>query len=320
MLPWWLLSVALAAEIRGMTVSTPTWGREWGTDAMAGTVQTLDELGVNWVSYHPYARITDQGELQWRDFDPQAPPDWLVRPIREAHARGMKVMVAPHLAQWGSSFGWRGAIAFSDPAARARFFADYERWLVAVATAVWEADALVVGSELDGTIQHEAEWRAIIASARRVFPGPITYASNWDKFEQVPFWDALDAAGIQAYFPVASAPAVPNGPAFDQAWADIHRRLRLFHQRTGKYVVFTELGYDAGVEAAVRPWESGSGGQLGAALQQECLRAALRALDREPVVLGAFLWKWFPGEATPNDFRMSNPELRAIIAEAWRER
>jgi hypothetical protein len=309
MLPWWLLSVALAAEIRGMTVSTPTWGREWGSDAMASTVQTLDGLGVNWVSYHPYAGITDQGELRWREFDPRAPPDWLVRPIREAHARGMKVMVTPHLAHWGSSFGWRGAITFPDPAARARFFAAYERWLLLVASAVREADALVVGSELDGTIQHEAEWRAIISSVRRVFPGPITYAANWDKFEQVPFWDALDAAGIQAYFPVAPSP--------EAAWPAIHEKLRLFHQRTGKYVVFTELGYDAGPQAAHKPWESGSGGPEGALLQQQCLRAALRALDREPAVLGAFLWKWFPGEEPPNDFRMSDPELRAIIAEAW---
>ncbi|MEQ1508562.1 MAG: hypothetical protein ABMB14_40395 [Myxococcota bacterium] len=278
-------SVGVAAEIRGMTVSTPSWGWEWGTDAMAGTLDVLSGLGVNWVSYHPYARIGADGSVRFRPFDPAAPPDWLVRPIREAHARGMKVMVTPHLAYWGSPFAWRGAIGFPDPVARARFFREYRQWVTALARATSAADAFVVGSELDGTTAHEAEWREVIAGVRAVFPGPLTYAANWDAFERVPFWDAVDAAGIQAYFPVVEGAGIPDDAALDAGWDRIDARLRAFHAATGKYVVFTELGYDAGPTAASRPWETGAGTEAGQALQQACLRAALRAIDREPVVV-----------------------------------
>ncbi|MEQ1772025.1 MAG: hypothetical protein ABL879_19580, partial [Devosia sp.] len=90
------------------------------------------------------------------------------------------------------------------------------------------------------------------------------------------------------------ARGVWDDAALDAGWDRIDARLRAFHAATGKYVVFTELGYDAGPTAASRPWETGAGTEAGQALQQACLRAALRAIDREPVVVGAFLWKWFP--------------------------
>lgn len=314
---WILTALASAAEIRGMTVSTPTWGWEWGTDEMAASLDVLASMGVNWVSYHPYARIDADGSVRARPFDPDHPPEWLARPIREAHARGMKVMVTPHLAHWGSPFAWRGAIAFPDPVARERFFADYERWIVAITKATEGADALVVGSELDGTVTHEAEWRRVIASVRGVTTRPITYAANWDTFERVPFWDAVDAAGIQAYFPLVDGPGIPADAVLDAGWDRINARVHSFADRTGKHVVFTELGYDAGPEAAIRPWETGTGGPDGPRLQQACLRAALRAIDREPAVIGAFLWKWFPAEVPIGDFRMSQAPLREVITEVW---
>jgi hypothetical protein len=320
----WMALPGAAADVRGMTVSTPTWGWEWGSDQMGGTLDVLREIGVNWVSIHPYAGIGADGSVEFRPIDPDAPPDWLVRPIREAHARGMHVVVTPHLAHWGSPFAWRGAIAFPEPAARARFFREYTAWVRTVAQAARGADALVVGSELDGTVAHDAEWRAVIAEVRAVFPGPLTYAANWDAFERVPFWDAVDVAGIQAYFPLVDGDSphprdsAPSDAALDAGWDRVMARMRAFRQRTGKHVVFTELGYDASPGAAARPWESGPGGGDGADLQRRCLRAALRAVDREPAVIGAFLWKWFPGEVARGDFRMSDPAVRAVIAEVWR--
>lgn len=316
----WLawVAVASAADIRGMTVSTPSWGWEWGTDPMAASLDVLADLGVNWVSFHPYARIGADGSVRSRPFDPESPPDWLARPIREAHARGMKVMVTPHLAYWGGPFSWRGAIAFPDPVARERFFREYERWVADLARATAGADAFVVGSELDGTVAHETEWRRVIASVRSATTSPLTYAANWDTFERVPFWDAVDAVGIQAYFPLVDAPGIPDDAALDAGWDRINARMHAFFERTGKHVVFTELGYDAGPEAARQPWASGSGGPDGERLQRACLAAALRAIDREPAVIGAFLWKWFPGELPVGDFRMSRADLRAVIAAGWR--
>jgi hypothetical protein len=275
---------------------------------------------VNWIATHPYAGVSVDGAVTvWHPTDPAAPPDWLAAPIRAAHARGQKVMIVPHLAHWGSGFTWRGDIRFADPAARARFFYEYGRWLVSVAASVPDADAFAVGSELDATVAHEAEWRAVVAAVRSVYAGPITYAANWDRAEEVPFWDAVDAIGIQAYYPLVDGAGAPDDAALDAGWDRALARVRALHERTGKHVVFTELGYDAGPQAAREPWASGAGPQ-GSDLQVRCLRAALRAIDREPAVVGAFLWKWFPGEAPVGDFRVSAPPMRAVVAERWAPR
>ena len=118
-------------------------------------------VGADWVSTHPYAGIRADGTVRFRDFDPENPPPRLVRPIREAHRVGLKIMIKPHLAYWGSPFGWRGEIEFADDEQWARFFDAYETWIVNVARACRDADGFAVGTELDRTLQHEARWRRI---------------------------------------------------------------------------------------------------------------------------------------------------------------
>ncbi|MBX2801560.1 MAG: hypothetical protein KTR31_28040 [Myxococcales bacterium] len=319
---WLWITFALAADVRGMTVSCPTWGWEWGSDAMVQTLSVLDEEGVNWVSIHPYARIRADGTVQFEPLDPRSPPDWLARPIREAHQRGMKVMIKPHLAYWGSPFAWRGDIAFDDSEARERFFRTYTAWIVDMARASKGADAFAVGTELGGVSAHEDSWRAIVAAVRAVYTGPLTYASNWDEAGRVAFWDALDVIGVQAYYPLlkgAPTGTVPTDSELDEAWDRVLADLRGLHERTGKHIVFTELGYDAHTTAAHEPWKGGGWSltSAGEQVQEACLRASLRAVDREPAVIGAFLWKWFPGELQRGDFRMSSPRMRTVIRDAW---
>lgn len=302
--------------VHGMTLSTPTYNRAWASDAIPGTLDVLASEGVNWVSYHPYARIGRDGSVQM-EFDPANPPDWMTRPIRDAHARGLSVMVKPHLAHWGSGFSWRGDIAFDTPEAEARFFREYTTWITAVASATRDADAFVVGTELDGTTHNVAAWRHIIANVRTVFTGPLTFASNWDSFADVAFWDDLDAVGIQAYFPVLRESEPVTVANIEAGWTRILTDVHAVSARTGKPVVFTELGYDASSDALHRPWQGGHGDD---ATQALALSTTLRILSTDPVVRGAFLWKWFPGEVQRGDFRMSRPEVRAILREHWGNR
>ncbi len=304
--------------VLGMTVSCPTWGWEWGSDAMVDTLHELAGLGVNWVAIHPYASIRDDGSVQWREIDPADPPDWIARPIREAHALGMKILIKPHIAYWGSGWDWRGAITLPSAAQRTRFFTDYGRWIEQMAAASAGADAFAVGTELDKLVQYEPEWRAVIKAVRGRYAGPLTYASNWTDYDKVPFWDALDVIGVQAYFPLMSqVDGVPTDAQLDRGWDPVLAGLRRESKRVGKPVVFTELGYDRSSRAAVEPWKVEPGGKDAAAIQEACLRSAVRAIDREPVVVGAFLWKWFPGARQPSDFAHSTPRMRAVIAELW---
>lgn len=305
--------------VRGITVSTHTSGREWGSEAMAPTLRRIRDLGANWVTIHPYGAIGADGSVRfWDGFDPDRPPEYLARPIREAHALGLKILIKPHLAYWGSPFRWRGDITFDEPAAWERFWRDYERWIVALARASRQADAFVVGTELDRTLGHEAEWRRLIAAVRRATPAPLTYAANWSDYERVGFWDALDLIGIQAYFPVAGRPSPPEAELM-QGWQAVLGRLRAYSERHGRPVVFTELGYNRSFTAAVRPWEYATDGAEAEAVQERCLRVALEAIEAEPRVVGAFLWKWFP-EPHPvgRNFQLATPGLEAVIRGVWR--
>lgn len=304
----WFLTLAVAAPVRGITVSTPTYGPEWGSPAMDRSLDTLAALGVNWISYHPYARIHADGRVEAR-----LEGDWITHPIEAAHARGIQVMVKPHLAYWGSGFAWRGEIAFKDAEAEARFFREYTAWVEQLARLTAGADAFAVGTELQGTIRNEAAWREVIARVRAVHPGPLTYAANWDEVDRVPFWDALDCIGVQAYYPIVRSGPITD-EAIDRGWEQVFRGLRPLASRLGKPVVFTELGYDASPTTLAEPWSSGRGGE---SIQEQALRGALRAIDREPVVVGAFLWKWFPGDLAHGDFRLSEPRLRRVIQEVW---
>ena len=100
--------------VHGMTISCQSWGWEWGSDGFGRELDDLKTLGVNWVSIHPYASIQSDGTVGARRFDPDHPPEWILRPIREAHERGMSILVIPHIAYWGSPWSWRGAIDFQD--------------------------------------------------------------------------------------------------------------------------------------------------------------------------------------------------------------
>jgi hypothetical protein len=296
-----LLLAALGGEkdlrtVHGVTISCQTWGREWAFPGFADELDRLAALGVNWVAIHPYARIGADGSVGTRrPVDPQAPPDWLAGPIEAAHARGMALLVKPHLAYWGSPFSWRGEIAFEDPAVRERFWSTYSSWIADLAAATHDADGFVVGTELDAMLDGDADmrWRALIASVRARTPAHLTYAANWDRYLDVSFWGDLDVIGVQAYFPlVRGEHDARDVPSLVRGLAQHLPGLRLLHERTGKPVVFTELGYDASPEAALRPWERATRGSVADFGQQErCLEAALTCIAAERSWLrGAFLW------------------------------
>ncbi|MGD8395986.1 MAG: hypothetical protein PVF43_10975 [Candidatus Eiseniibacteriota bacterium] len=303
--------------VRGVIISTHIDGTDWGSDAMVSTMRDIRAVGANWVATHPYARIDADGSVRFRSFDPADPPDWIDRPIQEAHALGLHIMIKPHLAYWGSGFRWRGEIDFDDDAAWQRFWSGYERWIVGLARACRDADAFVVGTELRHTLDQEERWRRLIAAVREQTGAPLTYAANWDVYGSVGFWDALDAIGIQAYFPLTDTPD-PDADTLVRAWEVVLGAIRQVADRHRLPVVFTELGYGRSLETAARPWTYADDGPVAADLQQRCMRAALEAVEREPRLVGAFLWKWFPNpHPVGRNFQLATPAMRRTIARVW---
>ncbi|MEZ6188005.1 MAG: hypothetical protein R3F62_23735 [Planctomycetota bacterium] len=303
-------------EVRGVTISCQTWGKEWGSDAMVEALREVRALGANWVLIHPYARIQDDGTVSARHLGAD-PPRWLTRPIEEAHRLGLKVALKPHLAYWGSRFRWRGEIEFQDAASWARFFDGYQAWLLRLVEHAAGADAVVVGTELDRTLGHEARWRGLIREVRARTRAPLTYAANWTDYQRVPFWDALDVIGVQAYFPLVGHERLPTEEELARGWARVLDEVGRYAARQGRRVLFTELGYNDAASAAREPWAYRQGGAQADETQRRCYRVALRTLAQSEQVCGAFLWKWFPGSAEGEDFLLSRPPVRAELRAAW---
>lgn len=308
--------------LRGVVISCQTWGHEWASDEMVTALREVRALGANWVQIHPYLSIDRDGTVTARRLDAASPPPvWLSRPVAEAHALGLSIAIVPHVAGWRSGWRWRGDIAFGDDeAAWRRFFDGYTSALLNLIAATPDADGFAVGSELDGTIHREADWRAVIAAVRSATDKPITYAANFSHVDAVRFWDAVDVIGISAYYPVADRPGLPSASSIDRAWDRIHGSLADLRRRTGKPVVFIELGYDLSAAAAHQPWEparTGSADELARAVQLRAYACALAALERHAAVDGAFLWKWFPGPSRGEDFLVSAPPVRDLVARRW---
>jgi glycosyl hydrolase family 113 len=317
------LATAPAAEppfYKGVTVSCQTWGTEWQTPAMARTLDELRSLGANSFAIHPYARIGNDGHVTFRERDENrhitVPLDW-------AQERGLSAMLVPHLAYWGSKFSWRGEINFDRADEWDRFFAEYETWIVEMARLAQAHHAAIfcVGLEYTHAQRFEERWRDIIAAVRAVYHGRVIYGANWNDYETVKFWDALDYIGVLAYFPLTRTPnpsAAEIAAGWDKRCAELARFSEL---HGGKQFLFVEVGYNENARAAAEPWSFDNGGEHAPEIQERCLDAALSLTGKHPFLAGMFLWKWFPELPMheEEDFRLQTPAIKSLIAQHWRD-
>jgi hypothetical protein len=308
--------------VRGVTITCFRWGPgEWDEPIMQRTLDDVRRLGATWAAIHPYARIRNNGTVDYR---PQPVSAAVTRPTRWARQRGLNMMIKPHLAYWGSRFPDRLHIEFgNDDAAWDRFFDSYQRFIVHQANLAEASGArlFVVGTELDATLGHEQRWRRIIQAVNEQFSGELTYAANHDNYHRVPFWDALDCIGIQAYWPVSDAPA-PTDAQLAAGWRERLDAASAFAAQHDKMVLLTELGYAASADAARRPWSSRRVENPDATdpdeLKRRAMRVALGEVERRPRIAGVFLWKWFPARRDiDREFALQYPAMRKVIQSVW---
>jgi nucleotide-binding universal stress UspA family protein len=302
------------------------WGEGAMHDGGAASFRTLASMGIDWVSIHtwdPQQRRVDAPDFAdpGRRYAIEGLPDL----VKNAHAAGIKVVVKPHLEMRGYEPTpeeirifrsedaaaraalvariraerakeppvWHNEIAMKTEADWQAWFASYERFVMDYARQAQAAgaDAFCVGRELDkSAIARDADWRRIIAGVRGVFSGPLTYSANFDTYADVRFWDALDVIGVSAYFPL-QAGADPSPADLSAAWDRVLAPLETLSRRTGKKVVFTEIGYPAVASAARAPWQE-ERAPADVWMQARCYEAALRAVSSRPWIVGTFWWLW----------------------------
>lgn len=295
--------------IRGMTIGPIESGLHpglgYGSAAFERSLHETQRMGGNWVSLTPFGRVWD---LKSSGVDPtfEAPFEEnyaaIARAVGQAHARGLKVMLVPHL--WVESGGWRAEIDPEGDAGWERWRQSYAAYLLAWAKLAERTgvDLLSLGVELRSwvTTTRAPSFTALIREVRQVYSGPLTYAANWDDVEHTVILGELDVIGINAFFPLA-----------DQDGSDVKRlleggrqvaaRIGELAKAWGKPVLFTEIGYTTRRDPAIKPWEwpdHMKDVQIDQAAQADAYAALIAPHIDQPWFAGCFVWRMY---ADPDD-------------------
>jgi len=221
----------------------------------------------------------------------------------EAEERGMGLILKPHVwvGRYDASGQTRADIGFDSENAWTTWEADYRRFMLHYAALAQEVDAhvLVVGTELARAARERpAFWRTLIAEIRARYDGKLTYAGNWhDEYADVPFWDALDYIGVQAYFPLTDSPDPPAVREAVAGWDRHVKELQALAVKEERPVLFTEIGYRSVSYAGERPWawpERDEQVPADEAAQAALYQAFFERFAEVPWFAGAIFWKWHP--------------------------
>jgi len=297
------------SAIRGVTIgpieSALHPGRGYGSPAFERGLDEAVRLGATWVSLTPFGRAWDlratgvdnSFELPFAD-NRRA----LARAVKQAHARGLRVLLVPHL--WVESGGWRGEIDPETPEGWQHFAASYRSFLLSWAHFAAEAhvDMLAVGVELRTwvTTTHAPSFFPILREVRTAYPGLLTYAANWDDADQTVIWSELDVIGINAFFPLTEKPGASDAELLGGG-REVAKKVRELAERWQKPVVFNEFGYTARTDPALRPWEwpdHMNGVKVDAAAQASAYGALLSGMMETRELVGGFVWRLY---ADPDD-------------------
>jgi hypothetical protein len=313
--------VALAHAMRG--------GSGYGSEGCRRQLAAVAAVGGNWVSLTDFAFMpgVDQPTVSYGR-DRSSEGRGIAQTIKDAHAAGIKVLIKPHI--WSRDFGggkkWAADIRMNSETDWDKWFAQYSAYVLdqAKMAADHGADAISVGCELEGTSQtQEKRWRALVADVRKVFSGYVIYSAAFAEWQKVPWWDAVDCIGINAYMPLTEVESAGD-EVLRAAWRRIYdQQLTPFQRKWNKPICFTEIGYTAGSKAAAHPWASDRENPSDA-YQSRLYKVALDEAKKHNYVRGVFVWKWFttdqfsPGRGGGDPFAIQNkPEVLEAIKQGF---
>jgi hypothetical protein len=295
--------------VRGITIGPIENGYHpgvgYGTAAYARTLEECAKMGAAWVAITPFGRVHDLSGL---GVDPtfERPVEEnrrdVLRSIDMAHARGLKVMLVPHL--WVESGQWRAEIDPKTDAGWAAWAKSYGAFVGAWAEIAEQgkADLFSAGVELRSwvTTARAPSFVRIVRELRTIYKGPLTYSANWDDVDHTTILGEIDVIGVNAFYPLAEK----DGAPFDvllEGGRRVRSRVHALAEAWQKPVLFTEIGYTTRPNPAIRPWEwpdDMKNVRVDEAAQADAYRALLAPLLDEPYFMGFFVWRLY---ADPDD-------------------
>ncbi len=105
-------------------------------------------------------------------------------------------------------------------------------------------------------------WKKLIKEVRSIYNGKLTYAANFDNYEEVAFWKQLDFIGINAYFSLRDANSTYSNSSklkaqLKDGWARVFDNIESYSAKNrlkDRPLLFTELGYISRENATIEPW------------------------------------------------------------------
>jgi hypothetical protein len=290
------------------------------------SLQKLAELNVNAISVTPfgYLRAANQPVFLRRSSGARSESDEsLVQAKIFAERLGMRVMLKPHILMMGGEWGWPGAVKMENSKDWDIFFNRYARWMLhyAMLAEIYNFDSLCIGVELvQATSQHEQVWREMIAKWRKIYSGPMIYAANWGtEFENIRFWDTLDAIGLNTYYPL-SEKENPTDEELLSGARIIAEKIDAVEKKFHKPVLISEIGFTSSARTWQRPHDDDTGTPLDLEAQRRCYEAMFQTLWGKPWLAGIYWWKWpttlDDGGPTDDNFT-PNGKPAAAVVERW---
>ncbi len=243
--------------------------------------------------------------------------------IEMAKEKDLLVMVKPHIWIWKGEF--TGHINQPTEEDWKVFEENYREYILLYAALAEreKVEILSLGTEMNSFVQARPQfWLDLIAEVRQVYKGKLTYAENWDKVHNVPFWGDLDYIGVDAYFPLSEERS-PTLADLKEGWESHKKQLKSLSKKFGKPILFTEYGYRNIDYAAKEPWDSSRNLKgLNNKNQELALQALYEEVWKEKWFAGGFLWKWhhnneFAGGSSDSQFTPQNKPAEDVVRKYY---
>lgn len=301
-------SAAPSGKINGITFEAPH--RAIGLESM----QPLKAVNASWVALTPFAfssankphLVFDQPRQWWGERS-----EGITETVGYAQTLGLKIMIKPHV--WVRGQGWPGEFELTSNADWERWEQNYRDYIISYARLAdsLDVDLYCIGTEFrKATVQRPQFWKALIAEVKTLYDGKLTYAANWDNYENISFWEEFDYIGVDAYFPVSSRQTPPVDQLIE-GWQDTKILLKEFSEQNAIPILFTEFGYRSIDHAAGGDWNYNLDSlAVNEQAQANAYRALFESFWGEPWFAGGFIWKWhaFPEHRTRRPDRRFTPQ------------
>jgi len=283
------------------------WNDLYLEESADESLTILASTGANWISLLVTQKQKDVKSTEIVPVKATPTDESLIHAIEDAHRLGLKVMLKPHIGLSEDKKHWRGEIGekFETEEEWQAWFASYTDMILHYAEMARDNDVeqFCVGTELEGTVHRSEDWRRVIREVRKLYSGPVVYASNQIKEDNyIDWWDAVDYIGVDAYYRLSKKPK-PRLRDLIEGWQPHLAVLEGLSLQYGKKIILTEIGYRSAEGIAARPWDWQREAEVNLAEQELCYRAAFEVFHDKEWFGGMYWWSWEtkPDQGGEND-------------------